>query len=74
MRVHFRLRGQVGAGLGAAAAAAAAGPSLWPLLGGGALGSTLGILAHLAAPIAQAAELPSASAPSKEGQVQACCC
>ena len=56
---------QAGAGLGAIAAAAAAGPSVWSLLGGAAGGSVVGIIAHMAAPVAKAAELPSGSAQSE---------
>lgn len=56
---------QAGAGLGAIAAAAAAGPSVWSVLGGAAGGSVVGIIAHMAAPVAKAAELPSGSAQSQ---------
>ena len=56
---------QAGAGLGAIAAAAAAGPSVWSVLGGAAGGSVVGITAHMAAPVAKAAELPSGPAPAE---------
>lgn len=56
---------QAGAGLGALAAAAAAGPSVWSVLGGAAGGSVVGIIAHMAAPVAKAAELPSGPAQSE---------
>ncbi|KAK9824997.1 hypothetical protein WJX81_007335 [Elliptochloris bilobata] len=54
-----------GAGLGTTAAAAAAGPSLWSVLGGAAAGSAVGIVAHMAVPVAHAAELPPGSAPAE---------
>ena len=61
---------QAGAGLGAIAAAAAAGPSVWSVLGGAVGGSVVGIIAHMASPVARAAELPSGSAQSEACQQQ----